>query len=260
MIGILQWTTLAVCGIVALARIPSALRGKNRSMFGIFALSTFAVLLSIEEPYMAVDAWLGSNNYANLILRFLAYGTILMAGYRIARAFDAPKSIRLMVGPVGLGALFMIAVATVTLFLLADTTGSVTGLTTLPSRSPRNSDLIELYAAAGRLYPSYIAACILPATIHAVGKKLPMAVRVGALLLTVAFAGIVLGSFAPLIPQPLGFLRYFISYIPILFFAVGLALVWISSLVAQRKAKKKPDPTAASPSPQFQKSQSQSGS
>ncbi|QCB98697.1 hypothetical protein E5206_18755 [Arthrobacter sp. PAMC25564] len=246
MIAILQWTTLAACGIVALARIPSALRGQNPSIFGIFALSTFAVLLSIEEPYMAIDAWLGSNNYTNLILRFLAYGTILMAGYRIARAFDAPKSIGAIVGPAGLGVLLMIAVATVTLFLLADTTGSVTGLTTLPNRSPRNADLIELYAAAGRLYPSYVAACILPATIHAAGKKLPMAIRVGALLLTGAFAGMVLGSFAPLIPQPLAFLKYFISYIPILFLAVGLALVWISSLVAQRKSKKKPGYTELS--------------
>jgi hypothetical protein len=246
MIAILQWTTLAVCGAVALARIPSALRGKNRSIFGIFALSTFAVLLSIEEPYMAVDAWLGSNNYANLILRFLAYGTVLMAGYRIARAFDAPKSIRLIVGPVGLGALFMIAVATVTLFLLADTTGSVTGLITLPGRSPRNAELIELYAAAGRLYPSYIAACILPATFHAIGTNLPKAVRAGALLLTVAFAGMVLGSFAPLIPQPLGFLKYFISYIPILFLVLGLVLVWISSLMAKRTARLKSVPAETS--------------
>lgn len=239
MIAILQWTTLAVCGIVALARIPSALRGHNRSILGIFALSTFAVLLSIEEPYMAVDAWLGSSNYANVILRFLAYGTVLLAGYRIARAFDAPRSIRLVVGRVGLGVLLMIAVATVTLFLLADTAGSVTGLTTLPSRSPRNADLIELYAAAGRLYPSYIAACILPATFHAIGTNLPKAVRAGALLLTVAFAGMVLGSFAPLIPQSLAFLKYFISYVPILFLVVGLVLVWISSLLAKRTAKQK---------------------
>ncbi len=52
MIDILQWTTLAVCGLVALARIPSALRGENRSLFSIFALMTLAILLSIEAPYV----------------------------------------------------------------------------------------------------------------------------------------------------------------------------------------------------------------
>ncbi|MCU1548815.1 MAG: hypothetical protein JWO29_1766 [Arthrobacter sp.] len=237
MIDILQWTTLAVCGIVTIARIPSALRGKNRSIFGVFALSTFAVLLSIEGPYMAADAWLGSDNYANLILRFLIYGAILMAGYRIARAFGALKSVRLIVGPVGLGVLFVIAVATVTLFLLADTAGSVTGLTTLPDRSPRNAELIESYAAAGRLYPSYVAACILPGTFSAIGKNMPRALRLGALLLTVAFAGMVLGSFFPLIPEPLGFLKYFINYISVLCLVLGLALVWISSLAARRRPR-----------------------
>jgi len=239
MIGMLQWTTLAVCGIVALARIPGALRGQNRSIFGVFALSTLAILLSIEGPYMAIDGCLGSNNYANLILRFLIYGTVLMAGYRIARAFDAPKSIRLLVGPAGLGVLFLVSVATVTLFLLADTAGSVTGLTTLPGRSPRNAQLIESYAAAGRFYPSYIAACILPGTFLAIGTNLPMALRLGALLLTVAFAGLVLSSFFPLIPEPLGFLEFFINYISVLCLAVGLALVWIASLVARRRTRNK---------------------
>jgi hypothetical protein len=135
--------------------------------------------------------------------------------------------------------LFLVSVATVTLFLLADTAGSVTGLTTLPGRSPRNAQLIESYAAAGRFYPSYIAACILPGTFLAIGTNLPMALRLGALLLTVAFAGLVLGSFFPLIPKPLGFLESFINYISVLCLAVGLVLVWIASLVARRRTRNK---------------------
>ena len=51
MIAILQWTTLAVCAIVAIARIPSALRGENRSLFVVFLLLTVAILLSIEASY-----------------------------------------------------------------------------------------------------------------------------------------------------------------------------------------------------------------
>ncbi len=131
MIAILQWTTLAVCALVAIARIPSALRGENRSIFGVFVLSTLAILLSIDVSYLTIDAWLGSENYTNLFLRFVVYGTVLLAGYRIAKAFDARKSIRLIVGPVGKAVLAVVGIATVVLFLLADTAGSVTGLARL---------------------------------------------------------------------------------------------------------------------------------
>jgi hypothetical protein len=235
MIAALQWTTLAVCALVAIARIPSALRGENRSIFGVFVLSTVAILLSIDVSYRTIDAWLGSENYTNLVLRFVVYSTVLLAGYRIAKAFDAPKSIRLIVGPAGKVVLTVVGIATVVLFVLADTAGSATGLATLPARSPENAILIEGYAAAGRLYPSYVAACILPATFVAISQPLPRTIRIGALLLTVAFAAMALGSFYPLLPSEAGFLEYIINYTSVLCLALGLALVWISSLMAKRK-------------------------
>lgn len=234
MIAILQWTTLVVCALAAAARIPSALRGQNRSVFGVFVLATLAVLLSIDVSYQAIDLWLGSENYANLILRFVVYGAVMLAGYRIAKAFDALRSVRLIVGPVGLGVLAVIGIATVVLFLLADTTGSVTGLATLPSRSPENATLIESYAAAGRLYPSFVAVCILPATFLAISQRLPRAIRIGALLLTIAFAGMALGSFFPLIPPEIGYVEAIINYTSVLCLALGLAFVWVSSLMAKR--------------------------
>ena len=236
MIAILQWTTLTVCALVAIARIPSALRGENRSVFGVFLLSTVAILLSIDASYMTIDAWLGSANYTNLILRFVVYGTVLLAGYRIAKAFDAPKSIRLIVGPVGKAVLTVVGIATVALFLLADTAGSATGLTGLPSRSPENATLIEWYAAAGRLYPAFVAACVLPATYLAISRRLPFAIRIGALLLTVAFAAMAFGTFFPLIPREVGYLKFIINYTSVLCLVLGLALVWISSLMAKKQA------------------------
>ena len=237
MIAILQWTTLVVCGLVAVARIPSAIRGENRSIFGVFVLTTIAILLSIDASYQVIDSWLGGENYTNLMLRFFVYGALLLAGYRIAKAFDARGSVRLVAGHVGLGVLSVIGIATVILFLLADTEGTVTGLRTLPARSPRNEALIEWYAAAGRLYPSYVAACILPATLLAIGKRLPRTVRVGALLLTVAFAGMVFGSFYPLFPSEFGPVEAIINYTSVLCLALGLACVWISSLLAKRTAR-----------------------
>jgi hypothetical protein len=238
MIAILQWTTLAVCAIMAMARVPRALRGENRSIFGVFVLATFAILLSIDIPYTLVDSWLGGENYANLILRFLIYGTVLLAGYRIAKAFDARRSIRLIVGPVGLGVLSLIGIATVALFLLADTAGTVTGLTTLPSRSRENAILIEWYAAAGRVYPSYVAACILPATYRAISQRLPKTIRAAAVLLTVAFAAMTFSSFFPLIPPEVGHVKAIINYISVLCLALGIALVWVSSRMATRPVRR----------------------
>ena len=89
MIAILQWTTLAVCSLAAIARIPSALRGENRSLFFVYAFMTVAILLSIEAPYLAVDSVLGGTNLANLLLRFIIFGTGFALGLRIARGFGA---------------------------------------------------------------------------------------------------------------------------------------------------------------------------
>ena len=202
----------------------------------MFLLLTVAILLGIDASYEAIDSWLGSQNYTNLILRFVVYGTVLLAGYRIAKAFDARKSIRLIVGPVGRGVLAVIGIATVILFLLADTAGTVTGLRDLPARSPQNAALIESYAAAGRLYPSYVAACILPATFLAISQRLPSTIRIGALLLTIAFAGMAFGTFFPLIPSEVGYVETIINFSSILCLALGLAFVWISSLRAKRAA------------------------
>ncbi len=80
MIEILQWSTLAVCCAAAVARIPSAVRGENRSLFYIFVLATLAILLSIDGPYVAIDGLLGGSNVANLVLRFVLFAVIFFIG------------------------------------------------------------------------------------------------------------------------------------------------------------------------------------
>ena len=82
MIEILQWSTLATCGLIAAARVPSAIRGENRSLFYIFGLMTVAILLSIEKPYVAIDQALGGINLANLLLRFIIFAAIYFVGIR----------------------------------------------------------------------------------------------------------------------------------------------------------------------------------
>lgn len=235
MIATLQWTTLAVCAIVAIFRVPSALRGENRSLFGIFALSTFAITLSINVIYLGVDGWLGSQNYANLILRFLIYGVVLLAGYKIAKGFDAQRSVWLIVGPVGLAVLALVVVATVVPFLLANTSGSSTGLSTLPDQSATNVELIKLYTVAGRFYPSYVAACLLPPTIKTMRSGLPRLPRSGAAVLAVGATAMILLSLSDLLPRHLAFLQYFISSTAVLGLVLGLTLMWLSRVLATKR-------------------------
>lgn len=237
MIAILQWTTLAICALIAAARVPSALRGENRSLFGIFVLMTIAISLSIEAGYTAVDSFLGANNVANVLLRFVIYGTVLLAGYRIANGFDSASSVRLIVGPAGLAVLAVNSVATVVPFLMANTAGTSAGLSHLPDQTPHNTDLIRLYTAAGRFYPAYIAACLLPPILGVLKRRvLPRLVRIGAAILLVGAVAMIVLALSDMLPQQLAYLQYFISSTAVLGLVVGLALIWAGRVRAGRQA------------------------
>ncbi|WP_441404936.1 hypothetical protein [Arthrobacter sp. YAF17] len=197
-------------------------------------------MLSINAVYLPVDAWLGSQNFANLILRFLIYSVVLLAGYKIAKGFDAQRSVWLIVGPVGLAVLALVAVATVVPFLLANTTGSSTGLGTLPDQSANNVELIKLYTVAGRFYPSFVAACLLPATIRTMRSGLPRLPRSGAAVLAVGSCAMILLSFSDLLPRHLAYLQYFISSTAILGLVLGLTLMWLSRVLAAKRLAGRP--------------------
>ena len=249
MIAFLQWITLAVCGLLAAARVPSAVRGQNRSLFGIFVLMTFALALSIDAGYTALDSFLGGQNVANLILRFVIYGAVLLAGYKIVKGFENTHSLRLLLGPVGLAALATICIATAVPFLMANTAGTSVGLSTLPDQSGPNRQLIALYTAAGRLYPAYVAACLLPATIKVLRSRLPRLVRGGAALLTTGSAAMILLPISDLLPQRLAFIQYIISLTGVLGLMVGLSLIWLGRVAARRGSRNCPSLADAHPVP-----------
>lgn len=234
MITTLLVSVLAVCAVITLLRIPAALRGENRSLFGIFLLITVAMVFSIQASYDAIDHMLGSRNYANLILRFVIYGTVLLAGYKIAKGFENKRSLRLVLGPIGMAALALICLATAVPFLLANTAGTSVGLSTLPDQSEHNRQLIALYTTAGRVYPAYVAACLLPATIHALRSRLPGPVRGGAALLTFGSIAMVSMPFSDLLPRTLAFLQYYLSSAAVLGLVLGLALIWLGRVSARR--------------------------
>lgn len=240
MIAILQWTTLAVGGGLALARIPSVLRGENRSLFSLYALMTLAVLLSIDGPYLAIDQALGGLNIANLILRFLIFGTVFFLGIRIARGFGTGNSLRRITGPVGIAVAAAASLAVIVLFAMMDTAGSSAGLVAVFAKDPGHAALVEYYGAAGRLYPAYVMLALLPAMLQTLLSRLPILVRSSAALLAAASVAITLSLLSPVIPPSLEFLRYLFNYSAILCLLTGLALIWLSKYRAKRLGQTEP--------------------
>ena len=241
MIAILQWSTLAVCASVAIARVPGALRGENRSLFFVYLFLTAAILLSMDGPYLAFDTALGGINLANLLLRFVIFGTIFALGLRIARGFGANDAVRLLTGPVGIAVAAAASAAVLVVFLMMDTAGSSAGLIAVHDKDARNALLVEYYGAAGRLYPAYVMLALLPALLRTVSSRLPGLVRVSAALLAVGSVAITLSLLFPVIPASLGYLRFVINYTAILCILAGLATIWLSKAVAKRTPKMQTD-------------------
>lgn len=236
MIEVLQWATLATCGLIAAARVPSALRGENRSLFYIFLLMTLATLLSIHGPYIAIDQALGGMNYSNLLLRFIIFAAIYFVGIRVTKGFGAQEAYRLITGRVGMLVLLAVSLVLVAVFLLMDTAGSSAGMVAQVHKDPRNAALVEYYGAAGRAYPAYVSLVLLPAMVRAVRSRLPVLVRIAAFLLGTGGVAIALTLLFPVVPPELDPLKYLVNYTAVLCYVVGLALIWAARIRNTRGA------------------------
>lgn len=239
MIETLQWSTLAICALIAVARVPSTLRGENRSLFGIFALMTLAILLSIQGPYIAIDQALGGINLANLLLRFVIFGAIFFMGIRVSRGFGADSAYRLITGRAGIIVLLAVSAVVISLFFSMDTAGSSAGLSAISGKDARHFALVEYYGAAGRAYPAFVALVLVPAMVRAVRERLPVLVRIAAALLALGGVAVALTLLFPLIPPSLGQIEFIINYTAVLCFVVGLALIWASRVVNRRTAARR---------------------
>jgi hypothetical protein len=239
MIDILQWSTLAVCTVVAAARVPSAVRGENRSLFYIFALMAVAILLSIEAPYVTIDQALGGMNLANLILRFVIFAAIYFVGIRVTKGFGAADGYRLITGRVGMAVLGIVSVVAVAVFLMMDTAGSSAGLSAVAGKNSHNAVLVEYYGAAGRAYPAYVSLVLLPAMCRACRSTLPALVRLAAFLLAVGSVAIGVSLLFPLIPPELGSVEFVVNYTAVLCFVIGLAIIWLARVRNRRQAPRR---------------------
>jgi hypothetical protein len=234
MIATLQWGTLIICSVVLLLRVPDAIQGRNRTVFGILVLATLCSLLSVPGPYEVIDAALGGWNLTHLILRFLVFAAVLLVGLRVARGLADQRGYRLVAGPAGRWALAISSAAVAATFALMDTRGSSVGLLGIADNDARNAVLAPFYAAAGRTYPAYVSLALLPALLATARSQLPRMVRAAAFLTSLGAVAAVLGVPASFAPEPWIPAQQTVNYLAVLGYVLGLGLFWFSGLAAQK--------------------------
>ena len=234
MMSILEWGTLAVCCTVLLLRVPDALQGRNRTVFGILLLAALCSLLAVSGPYEVIDGVLGGWNLTHLILRFLVFAAVLLVGLRVTSGLAAARGYRLIAGRTGRWALGISCVAVAVLFLLLDTRGSSAGLEALSPSGGRNAVLAPIYAAAGRSYPAFISIILIAPLLAAVRTPLPRLVRAAALLTLLGALAVVVSIPASFAPPEWALGQHVINYSAVLGYVLGLALFWFSGLIASK--------------------------
>ncbi|MET3920178.1 hypothetical protein [Arthrobacter sp. UYEF20] len=234
MMAVLEWGTLVVCCTVLLLRVPDAVRGRNRTVFGILLLATLCSLLAVAGPYEAIDGVLGGWNLTHLILRYLVFTTVLLAGLRITRGLSATRGYKLIAGRTGRWALGTSCVAVAALVLLMDTRGSSADLDALAGRGGRNAVLAPFYAAAARSYPAFVSLILMGPLLSAYRSRLPRLVRAAALVTLLGALAVVVSIPASFAPPDWALGQHVVNYSAVLGYVLGLALFWFSGLIASK--------------------------
>lgn len=220
---ILQWTALAACLACTAWRLPAMLRGRNRSLFWIFAMTSVCVGLSIPAIYLPVDALLGGINIANAILRVSLFAVFFLLASKIAAAYNSPLARKMIRGPVGIAVLVFCSVGIWTTFLFSNKGPSSAGLSDVEDHT-----LLTVYGWFGMAYMVYAAACVVGPTAKAAFSRRPALDRTSALLMSIGFALVLLTVPIQLLPNASEPLMGPVSFSAVLFVAAGMALVWVS--------------------------------
>lgn len=226
----IQWVALGLCTVGAAVRLPGAHRGRGRPVFFALLLLAVSVALAITPIYDAVDGLLGGVNLANLLLRMALYAVFVLLGVRMAAAFGSPLARRLVVGPFGVAILVLTVAATLYFFVASELQGSSTGL-----RAFGDQDTVQQYSAVGRLYPGYVAAClVIPAVASVLDRRFRPTHRIACALLAAGFSLVVLFVLLRFTTIDLMQWDVFLPFTAIVLTVLGLCLIWISHTLARR--------------------------
>jgi hypothetical protein len=227
----LEWATLLVCCVALLLRVPDAVRGRNRTVFGILLLGTLCSVLAVSELYEVIDGALGGWGLTSLILRYLVFATVLLVGLRVTRGLAAARARQLIAGGIGRWALGLGCLAVTVAFILMVTYGSPAGVHAQPASGAGDADLAPWFTAAGRTYPAFVSLVLVPPLLAAVRSRLPRLVRTGALLVLLGAAFAALSLPAALTPSSWAGAQHFVNYAAALGYVVGLIVFWFSGLI-----------------------------
>jgi hypothetical protein len=224
----LEWATLIVCCAALLLRVPDAVRGRNRTVFGILFLGTLCSVLAVSELYKVIDGVLGGRQLASLILRYLVFAAVLLVGLRVTRGLAAGRAHHLIAGGIGRWVLALCCVAVAVTFVQMGTYASPDGLPA-PARGAATA---SYFTAAGRTYPAFVSLVLMAPLLAAVRSRLPRLVRAGALLVLLGAFFAVMSFPASFAPDSWAGAQHLINYSAAMGYVVGLAVFWFSGLIS----------------------------
>ncbi len=232
MTTVLQFAALIACLACTAIRFPAMRRGRNRSLFWIFAMASLSVGLSIHAIYMPVDAVLGGINLANVALRVSLFAVFFLLASKVAAAYNSPLARAMVRGPVGIAVLVVCSAGIWISFFLSTKGPSSTGLSALA-----DEPALTAYAGFGMAYMAYAAACVVVPTARATFARRLFLDRASALSMCIGFILVLATVPIQLLPEPNNTLLQGCSFSAVLFVAAGLALVWLSYLRGTKRRR-----------------------
>lgn len=234
MSDILQWTALGVCIACSAWRFPAMLKGRNRSLFWAFVTASLSVALSIPSIYLPVDAFLGGNNFANVILRLSLFSVFFLISSKIAAAYKSELALKLVRGTLGMTVLVTCSAGIWVTYFLSDLRGSSTGLGDFFDQPS-----VVFYMRFGFIYMAYVAACLIAPTAKAALSKRPVLDRIAAAFMCLGFVLVCLTIPVQFSPLHDSLLMKLFSYSAVLCVALGLAVVWLSFIKRPENGQKR---------------------
>ncbi|MBG6191714.1 hypothetical protein IWX64_002681 [Arthrobacter sp. CAN_A212] len=157
---------LILCLVLAVLRVPAALKGKNRATLAAFVLVSVVIALAIPGIYLPVDQALGGVNAANLISRLTLNVVFVLVGLRVADALACRPVRKAITGAWGRRVFAGTSLAIIAMFWYADVPVSSMGLNAYADQF-----WVEMYRLASRVYPAFIAVLLVPWTFRAALEK-----------------------------------------------------------------------------------------
>jgi hypothetical protein len=236
---------LLACTLAAAIKLPRAVRGEGRvSFFGLVFLAV-GLLLAIPEVYMTVDGRLGGHNLTNLIIRVMVQLVGVAVAVSLARVFSAYRVESFVLSLPGYMA---VAVSIALMGAMLAPMGA--WAYSSPGMSAFSGDPWLLsYALVGTLYPSILAAALLPPVLRFVfASKGAVVPRIAYLLIVIGMIALVLVSVVQLLALlgvlELGGLAPALASLSPVGFGAGMLMLSVWSLGVRLRVAQVKQPTA----------------